>query len=61
MRVTFEDWWKQPVQDSKVSKDQMARDVKFAVYSELGQHFDLKVAMKDAWDARYETLTYMDT
>jgi len=48
--MTFEEWWDKPVQDSDFSKDQMARDVKMSVYQELGRDFDLKVAMKDAWE-----------
>ena len=58
--MTFEEWWNEPVEGSKLSKDLMARNVKYAMASELNEVFDLKVAMKDAWDARYETLTYHD-
>lgn len=52
--MTFEDWWKQPVKGSKVSKEQIRSDVTFAMNKTLPDSIDLKVALRDAYNAGWK-------
>ena len=58
--MTFEEWWKKPVDGTTYSRDEIAKHVKLAMDEVFGESIDLKICMKDAWDARYYTLTYHD-
>ena len=48
--MTFEEWWDTEVPNSDFSKDQMKEQINLSVSEKYGRGFNLKLAMKDAWE-----------
>ena len=54
--MTFEEWWDKPVKGSDFSKDQMKEQINLSVSEKYGRDFNLKLAMKDAWNNARDSL-----